>query len=64
MLDPTILKNDIESLASKDGSLDVLAQHILGVACSEGFNQDVLFKIITNIVANKKMNLITGYYLN
>ena len=37
---------DIEEIKIKDGSLDVLAQHIVGVACSKPFNEAELFKNI------------------
>ncbi len=45
-----IKQNDIEDLRNKTGSLDVLAQHILGVACSKPFKEEELYK-----------NIITAY---
>ncbi len=33
----------LDGITTKLGSLDVLAQHIMGVACGEAFDQDLLF---------------------
>ncbi len=41
-----INENDLDFLPNRDGSLDVLAQHILGVACSSSINSDNLYKNI------------------
>ncbi|MAZ07519.1 MAG: DNA ligase-associated DEXH box helicase [Rickettsiales bacterium] len=41
-----INENDLDFLPNREGSLDVLAQHILGVACSCPINSDNLYKNI------------------
>ncbi|MBF91798.1 MAG: DNA ligase-associated DEXH box helicase [Rickettsiales bacterium] len=41
-----INENDLDFLPNREGSLDVLAQHILGVACSSSINSDNLYKNI------------------
>ena len=46
---------DIEEVAVKDGSLDVLAQHICGVASSEPFNLDILYKNIKTSYPYRKL---------
>ena len=46
---------DIEEVAIKDGSLDVLAQHICGVASSEPFNLDILYKNIKTSYPYRKL---------
>ena len=56
-----IAEFDIEEIGIKSGSLDVLAQHICGVACSEPFTIDMLYKnIITAFPYRKlKRNIFT-----
>ena len=46
---------DIEEVAVKDGSLDVLAQHICGVASSEPFDLDILYKNIKTSYPYRKL---------
>ena len=41
-----IKENDFEKIIRRRGSIDVLAQHIMGIACSGGFNPKVLFSNI------------------
>ena len=41
-----INKDNLEEIPEKEGSLDVLAQHINGVACSNPFDSYELFKIV------------------
>ena len=38
-----ILEGEIEDIIEKDGSLDVLAQHINGVACNSSFEKEQLY---------------------
>ena len=45
----------IEDRVFKEGSLDVLAQHILGVACSNPFDSNELFKNIISAFPYKKL---------
>ena len=54
-----IYENDIEEIKIKKGSLDVLAQHIFGVACSKPFNTDLLFKNIKTSFPYKNLDIIT-----
>ncbi len=39
-----INENDLDFLPNREGSLDVLAQHIMGVACSSTINSDNLYQ--------------------
>ena len=41
-----IKDNDLDTISDKEGSLDVLAQHITGVACSCPINPNILYKQI------------------
>ena len=52
-------ENDIEEIKIKKGSLDVLAQHIFGVACSKPFNTDLLFKNIKTSFPYKNLDIST-----
>ena len=54
-----IYENDIEEIKIKKGSLDVLAQHIFGVACSKPFNAGLLFKNIKTSFPYKNLDIIT-----
>ena len=54
-----IYENDIEEIKIKKGSLDVLAQHIFGVACSKPFNTGLLFKNIKTSFPYKTLDIIT-----
>ena len=54
-----IYENDIEEIKIKKGSLDVLAQHIFGVACSKPFNTGLLFKNIKTSFPYKNLDIIT-----
>ena len=42
-----IAEGDLDGVSPKQGSLDVLAQHIMGVACSGPFDPQVLYKVVT-----------------
>ncbi len=46
---------NLEIIPEKEGSLDVLAQHINGVACSKGFKSHDLFKVIKKSSPYKKL---------
>jgi ATP-dependent Lhr-like helicase len=54
---------DIEEMAVKDGSLDVLAQHICGVASSEPFNLDILYKNIKTSYPYRKLKKKTFMHI-
>ncbi len=54
-----LIENDIEEIKEKEGSLDVLAQHIFGVACSKPFDANLLFKDIKSAFPYKNLNFIT-----
>ena len=54
---------DIEEVAVKDGSLDVLAQHICGVASSEPFNLDILYKNIKTSYPYRKLKKKTFMHI-
>ena len=41
-----IADSDLDGIPSKKGSLDVLAQHITGVACSGSFDPEALYKVV------------------
>ena len=52
-----VINNDnFEELSEKEGSLDVLAQHINGVACSNPFNSSELFKIVKQAWPYRKLS--------
>jgi ATP-dependent Lhr-like helicase len=38
-----VAENALDGDAARDGALDVLAQHIMGVACGEPFHEDALY---------------------
>ena len=42
-------KKDLDLSPEREGSIDVLAQHILGVACSTAFDINELYKSIINV---------------
>ena len=46
----------IEDRAFKEGSLDVLAQHLLGVACSQSFNKEELYNNIKSAFPYSKLD--------
>ncbi len=54
-LKQAIKENGLEVIDKKDGSLDVLAQHILGVACSTGFSENALYKTIKSSYPYKNL---------
>ncbi len=54
-----IEQKDIEDIKDKDGSLDVLAQHIFGVACSRPFNKRDLYENIRLAYPYKNLNFKT-----
>ena len=52
-----IINNDnLEEIPEKEGSLDVLAQHINGVACSNPFDSYELFKIVKQAWPYRKLS--------
>ncbi len=56
------IKNfDIEDAPQKKGSLDVLAQHICGVACSEEFKAKILYNEIIKAYPYKNLKIKTFY---
>ena len=52
-----IKENIIDGDNLKSGSLDVLAQHILGVACSNPFDKDKLYKNVKTAWPYKKLSV-------
>ena len=54
-----LIENDIEEIKIKEGSLDVLAQHIFGVACSKPFNEKFLYDNIKTSFPYKNLDFIT-----
>ena len=41
-----IIDYEIEDKKIKEGSLDVLAQHLVGVVCSNPFKENILYNVI------------------
>ena len=64
-----IKKNEIEEISSKNGSIDVLAQHIMGMACSSEINTTKLYEEVLNTwpyrhYSKKKVQKIISFLEN
>ena len=46
-----VKEHTLDDVLERDGGMDVLAQHLIGTACSEAFDADLLYRDISNTAA-------------
>jgi ATP-dependent Lhr-like helicase len=51
-----VAENALDGDPARDGALDVLAQHIMGVACGEPFDEDALYAEVTRAGPYKSLS--------